>query len=101
MVFVDSLYRAAIKEAMVSLRMQLSHSVTSQQLQGSVQAVHQDPQHGVSEKEESSLICIVIGAGLGPLPDLCLTVAQEIGIDVCIHAVDANPTAIKHMKNSV
>ena len=59
--------------------------------------MHQDPQHGVSEKEESSLICIVIGAGLGPLPDLCLTVGQEIGVDVCIHAVDANPTAIKHM----
>ena len=96
-VFVDSLYRAAIKEAMVSLRMQLSHSVTGQQLQGGVQAVHQDPQHGVSGKE-SSLNCIIIGAGLGPLPDLCLTVAQEIGVDVRIHAVDANPIAIKHMK---
>ena len=101
-VSLDILYRAAIKEAMVSLRVQRNHSITDdatcQQLQCDPQAVHRDPPHAVSEKE-SSLICIIIGAGLGPLPDLCLKVAQEIGIDVCIHAVDANPIAISHMKN--
>ena len=101
MVSVDTLYRAAIKEAMAFLRLQLSHSITDdahQQLQCGLPGVHQDPRHAASE-EDNNLICIIIGAGLGPLPDLCLSVAQEIGVGVCIHAVDANPIAVSHMKN--
>lgn len=109
MIPVDMLYRAAIKEAMTSIRVQLtrgllqhSPSITRdalhQELQRDTQAVLHEPPRAVSEVE-SSLICIVVGAGLGPLPDLCLKVAEEIGIDVHVHAVDANPIAVSHMKD--
>ena len=106
---VDVLYRAAIKEAMMSLHVQLpsslpqhSHSITEdavyQELQHDTHTVHQEPPHAVSVVD-NKLTCIVVGAGLGPLPDLCLKAAQETGIDVHVHAVDANPIAVSHMRD--
>lgn len=54
----------------------------------------------LTNQKSSSVTCLVLGAGLGRLVTYCLDAANQCGVNVTVHVVDANPVAVEFLKKS-
>ncbi|KAK3747775.1 hypothetical protein QZH41_008801, partial [Actinostola sp. cb2023] len=49
---------------------------------------------------DTILKCFVLGPGLGRLVRFCIDSANQHGIPVCVHVMEANPVAVDFLKKS-
>ena len=80
----DLLYWAAIHRAMSDISKQSLRTVPSTS--------------SSSVQPTLPVICLVLGGGLGRLANFCLDAAVEMKLRTTVHAVDANPIAVKCMR---